>query len=316
MLPRITLPSTSLSVSPFCLGTALWGSSFRGAALEELFTTFLEAGGNFFDTAHCYAFWLDEGRGASETTLGELVRKHSRRSDVVIATKGGHPDGGPLYLRPDKYLSPELIAQDLQESLARLEMDSVDIYYLHRDDARVPVSEIMDSLNVHVRAGRIRCLGVSNWTIPRIAEANAYAAAHGLSGFTVSQPQWSLAHPTAPVPASDPAMRHLTPEDIKWHLQHQFPVVPYSSTANGYFVGDKPRAGDFDNAISRTRFDRAKRQASELHAKPDQIALAYLLCQPFPVIPTLGTTNASHLRDAFPAVSIKLTPEQLRYLEG
>lgn len=316
MLPKITLPATALSVSPFCLGTGLWGSSFRGRALEELFTAFLAAGGNFFDSAHCYAFWLEGGDGASETALGTLVRKYACRSEMVIATKGGHPSGGPQYPRPDRFLSPEVIARDIEESLSRLEMDTIDVFYLHRDDSRVPVSETMDSLNIQLRAGRVRYLGASNWTVARIEEANRYAAAHQLSGFVVSQPQWSLAHPNAAVPTSDPAMRHLTREDIAWHVQHQFPVAPYSSTANGYFAAGRAPVAAFDNPVSRDRLARANALALELKVKPEQIALAYLRSQPFPVIPVLGTTNRSHLLDALPAAAISLTPEQLQYLEG
>jgi len=235
---------------------------------------------------------------------------------MVIATKGAHPSGGPLYPRPDRFLSPEVIAKDIEESLSRLQMDMIDVFYLHRDDSRVPVSETMDSLNIQLRAGRVRYLGASNWTVARIAEANSYAKAHQLSGFVVSQPQWSLAHPNAPVPTSDPAMRHLTPEDIAWHTQHQFPVVPYSSTANGYFAPGRQRNEAFENVVSRTRLARANALALELKVKPEQIALAYLRSQPFPVIPALGTTNVSHLRDALSAAAISLTPEQLRYLEG
>ncbi|HEY0256839.1 MAG TPA: aldo/keto reductase [Candidatus Methylacidiphilales bacterium] len=315
MLKKILLPNTELAVSQFSIGTPQWGSVLVGERLESLFTGYVEAGGNFFDTAHCYAFWRD-GLGASETSLGHLVRRHCRREDVVIATKCGHPFGGPQYPRPVKVLSPEMISADLSESLSRLKMDRLDLFYVHRDDSSVPVAEIMDALNIHIRSGQVRCLGASNWTAARIAEANVYAEAHGLAGFVVSQPQWSLAQPNAPVPTSDPAMRYLTAEERAWHVATGFPLVAYTSSANGYISdAPKPASAAFDNPTSQSRRARAMALAAKFGVTPNAIALAYLISQPFPVIPILGTMDLSHLKEAMLAAEISLTPRQVGWLE-
>lgn len=307
------LPHSELTVSALCYGAASFGTGVQGAAMDRLFGLFREAGGNFFDTAHCYCFWIDGGLGVSERALGDCLRRHGGRDEVVIATKGGHPAVGTAYPRPDDYLAPRVIAGDIDDSLARLGVTAIDLYFLHRDDPRLPAGEIIETLNAEIKRGGIRYLGASNWTAARLAAANAYAAAHGLHGFVASQPQWNLAAPNLPL--ADLTMRFLTAEDRQWHAESGLPVTPYSSTACGYFATGG-QAGGFDNPTSRARLARAQQLAAELGSTPNQVALAYLLHQPFPVHPILGTTNPDHLADALCAPALSLTREQVGWLEG
>jgi 1-deoxyxylulose-5-phosphate synthase len=306
------IPHTDLHVSALCYGMGAFGSGAKGAAMERLFAAFREAGGNFFDTAHCYAFWEPEGAGCSERALGHCLRRFGCRDETVIATKGGHP-GMEGYPRPDRFMAPELIASDLTESLERLGIETIDLYYLHRDDTRIPVGEIMDAVNHEVQAGRIRTLGASNWSVARIEAANTYAAAHGLHGFAASQPQWSLGEPNWRS-GPDPTMRFATDDDRAWYAAHSLAVIPYSSTSNGYFATAGQRGKEYQNLTNEARLARAQQLATDLDATPNQIALAYLMCQPFLVVPILGTANPDHLQDALGAVDVRLTPEQVRWL--
>lgn len=311
-MPNRKLGNSDLTVSQLCCGTVPFGTVIRGRDLRRLFDAYLAAGVNFFDTAHCYAYWIRGGNGASERALGDCVRQNGARDRLVIATKGGHPTGGKSYPRPDRYLAPEVVSRDIDESLARLGMERLDLYYLHRDDTRVPVGEIVEGLNAALRRGRIRHIGASNWTTARIGAANTYAAAHGMAGFIVSQPQWNLAQPN---PAADPTLLFLTREDEAWHRVHGLPVVAYSSTARGYFAsGGRLAAQDYDNATSRGRLQRAEELAATLGATAHQVALAYLINQPFPVIPILGTTDPQHLAEAVKATELRLTTEQVGWL--
>lgn len=279
----------------------------------RLYRAFREAGGTLFDTAHCYCFWVEEGSGASERALGECLRRSGDREEVIVATKGGHP-AGPGYPRPDRYLSPDVIASDIGEGLERLGVERIDLYYLHRDDPRVPVGEVLAMLSTEIARGRIRYLGASNWSTKRIAEANAHAVSHGLQGFVVSQPEFNLARSNKE-PEPDPTMRALSAEDVQWHREQQMPVVAYSSTACGYFATAGQVAKQrFDNPISRSRLHRAQQLASELGCTPNQIALAYLMHQEFPVVPIVGTMNLDHLNDALQSVSVTLTPQQICWL--
>jgi aryl-alcohol dehydrogenase-like predicted oxidoreductase len=231
----------------------------------------------------------------------------------VVATKGGHPDAGPRYPRPDRYLSPELLAADITDSLRSLAIDTIDLYYLHRDDPRVPVGEIIDALNREIESGRLRALGASNWSVARIEAANDWASQHGRAGFVASQPQWSLGIPNWR-PGPEPSMRFVTAEDAAWYSDHEIAVIPYSSTSNGYFATDGNRGSDYHNETNQSRLHRAKRLASERACTPGQIALAYLMNQHPMVIPIIGTTDEAHLRDALGASRLSLTPDELHWL--
>src|SRR5262249_42209713 len=138
-MKRHPIPGTELKVSALCYGGGSFGAAVRGAELDRLVAAYIEAGGNFLDTAHCYAFWKAEGAGAGARELGACLRRLRCGDRVVVATKGGHPDGGEAYRRPDDYLSERVLTADIDESLHRLRVERIDLYYLHRDDPRVPV---------------------------------------------------------------------------------------------------------------------------------------------------------------------------------
>lgn len=317
---RRQLGDTDLAVSVVCYGAGGFGSARQGAELDALLKVYRDAGGNFLDTAHCYAFWTPEGSGCSERAIGDYLRRHGK-GDLVIGTKGGHPSAQG-YRKTDAWLAPGRVAADIDDSLGWLGLDVLDFYWLHRDDTRVPVGEVVEMLNAERRRGRIRWFGVSNWHRDRLAAANAYATAHGLQGFSASEPEWNLALKNG-LPAADPGpetgteMRVLTAQDRVWHQQTQVPVVPYSSTAGGYFASRGERCqGAYENPISRGRLERAVELAGELGVTPGQIALAWLLNQDFPVFPIIGSLQAEHLQEDLAAADLRLTPAQLHGLEG
>ena len=174
------------------------GADYFGVRIPEdrafsLMDRYLELGGNVIDTARIYgrAEARDASYSNSEPIVGRWLKSRGTRDRVVLITKGAH------HVMEDpsqKRVNRACIDSDLETSLRELGVDSVDIYFLHRDDPEKPVSEIMDALDRHVKAGRIRALGASNWTCARIAEANAYARANGKTPFTVSQIQWGVAY--------------------------------------------------------------------------------------------------------------------------
>ena len=309
-LRRHPLPGTDLTLSTFCCGL---GDLFALPLTESdaLLDLFIAAGGNFFDSAHCYSFWLPGGNGLSEISIGDYLRRRGIK-DAVVATKGGHP-GNPGYRSVDCYLSPERIAADIDDSLGRLQCAAIDLYYLHRDDPRVPAAEIIETLNCEIARGRIRHLGASNWSTKRINEANDHASAKNLRPFVISEPAWSLA---AWIKSPDATMVEYGPAEIAWHRQTGLAVAPYSPTAQGFFAGESPRSdGAYGTAANRARRDRANKLAAKLGATPAQIALAWLTNQPFPVFPILGSKNHQRLTEALGADIIKLSPADLTYLE-
>ena len=300
------LPGTDLQLSTFCCGL---GDLFDLPENESdrLLDSFVEAGGNFFDTAHCYSFWLPGGGGLSETRIADYLRRRGCK-EVVIATKGGHPSA-PGYRTVDQHLSAPRIGADIDDSLGRLQRDTLDLYYLHRDDERMPVGEIMEILNAEIRRGRIRYMGASNWSLNRLAEARAYSAAHQLRSFVISQPCWSLA-----VPRKDTGFAPAQPTG--WQRRNELPIAPYSPTARGYFAQPSPAThGDYATLENQERWKRVGELAAARQVTRNEIALAWLLNQPFPVFPILGTKQPDHLRAALGAEAIHFTAQEVEWLD-
>lgn len=313
------IPGTDLEVSSYCYGVMRFGTSVKGREMHALYEQYCSAGGNFFDTAHSYAVWRPGGDGASERCLGECVRSLGNRDEVVISTKGGLPRQEPFYHRPDDCMTPAVLSSDITESLERLQIDRIDLYILHRDDVRHPAGEIIDTLNDEITRGRVRYIGASNWTVERLAEANAYAAAKRKHGFVVSSPQWNLVRPNHPPinwdGTHDTTAHMMTEADVAWHRDSGLAVMPWSPTAYGYVAGASGRNPEsFDNPVSRARRERARQLARELGCTPNQVALAWLRAHAFPVFPILGTTNPLHLKDSLDADAVSLTPEQRDWL--
>lgn len=317
-MKTIHLPGTALTVSVLGFGAADMGTGISVEDALPLVADFVEAGGSFFDTAHCYAFWKKGGLGASERALGVALRQLGHSDKVIIATKGGHPDGGADYRRPDDFLAENVMAGDIESSLFRLGVEAIDLYYLHRDDGKTPAGEVIERLNGFIRRGWIRYIGASNWSVERIGEANDYAEANGLHGFVVSQIGGSLAVANQ-MPTADPTNRFLDAATAAWHRQSSVPIVAYSATANGYFSKQPTPLGETlnDNGENQARRDRARQLAAQTGCTPTQITVAYLLNQPgLSIIPLFSTTRREHLAEIIGAGAIALSEEQVNWLRG
>ena len=137
-MKRHSIPNTDLEVSALCYGTAQWGHAVVGQHLDQLVNAFRDAGGNFIDTAHCYACWTRQGAGVSERAVADYLRRSGGREEIIVATKGGHPSWSG-YRTVDRYMSAGRVEADIDDSLARLDRDHIDLYLLHRDDLRMQV---------------------------------------------------------------------------------------------------------------------------------------------------------------------------------
>ncbi|OBZ14767.1 hypothetical protein A8L34_12740 [Bacillus sp. FJAT-27264] len=319
------MAGTGLFPTVICMGTAELGGSVCREESFGLLDLYLELGGNFLDTANVYADWLGGEKSTSEKTLGRWMRERGNRDKLVLATKGGHPFFDSI---DTPRLSPQEIVFDLEQSLTHLQTDYVDLYWLHRDDLNRPVGEIMETLNELKKSGEIRAFGCSNWNLGRIDEARRYAAEHGLEAFSANQPLWNLAVPNIDA-IGDPTLVIMDDDLRHFHEANGLTAVPFSSQANGFFGGRYTRNGEPDgqgssgtvatqyfNQASFDRLDRVNRLAAETGASGNQIALAYLLAQPFPVFPIIGGTKLNHLRDSCGAADVRLTPAQAVWLES
>jgi 1-deoxyxylulose-5-phosphate synthase len=291
-------------LSRLALGTAWWTHEELGLA-RELTDAWLELGGNLFDTARAY--------GEGERVLASCLA--DRRDDVVILTKAAHHDrsseGGPLLRRA----TPEDIAADLETSLAKLRTDRVEILMLHRDDRSLPVGPIVEALNAHRRSGRILSFGASNWAPARLDEAAAYAREHGLEPFTSSSVQLSLAVWTeAPWPECEDGH---DAEIRRWYERAELPLFAWSAQAAGFFAGSaRPKvAAVFETAENRARLARAEELGSRLGATATQVALAWVLQQPFSTYAVVGPRSVSELRACVDALELTLSEDELRWLD-
>lgn len=288
-------------VARLVCGTMLEGATWRTPHAMRLFDAYFERGGNTFDSAHVYA---------SEPQLGKWIRDRGVRDQVVVIAKGG----------ATMHVTPQMLDDELEQTLERLGFDSVDIYLMHRDNPHVPVGEFVDWFNRQQRAGRIGAFGGSNWTLERVAAANEYARQHGLSGFTAISNQFSLARMVNPVWAgcisvSDPASR-------AWLSQHQLANFAWSSQARGFFSGVAHPNNRRDAELVRCwysddnfqRLARVQQLATQRGVLPINIAAAYVLAQPFPSFALIGPRTLRELIGAFGALDIELTPTECAWL--
>jgi aryl-alcohol dehydrogenase-like predicted oxidoreductase len=269
---------------------------------HELMDGFVEAGGTAIDTARIYG---------SESVVGLWLELSGMRGRLVVIGKGC----GPGRVRP------ECLAEDLRHSLEATRLDYFDLYLLHRDDPDVPVAELVDALNEHKRAGRIRAFGASNWTTGRLGEANAYAKANGLAGFVVSSPNLSLATLNeeawpGSVSVSD------QPGELRWYEAEQYPVLSWSSQARGFFTARAHPDDRSDGELVRVwyserNWERRRRGAdlgAALGATANQVALAWVLHQRFPTAALIGPASAEEAADSYGALRIELTADQVAWL--
>jgi aryl-alcohol dehydrogenase-like predicted oxidoreductase len=216
---------------------------------------------------------------------------------------------------------PYALTWQLEQSLDRLQTDYTDIYMMHRDNPQVPVGEFVDVMNEHVRAGRIKVFGGSNWSLERVEQANEYARKKGIQGFGVVSNNFSLARMIDPIwggciSASDPESR-------AWFTRTQTPLLSWSSQARGFFLPGRASPDKLDDKElvrcwysedNFKRLERAKELAGKYGVTPINIALAYVLCQPFPTLALIGPRKLDETRTSLPGLTVQLTPQEVRYL--
>jgi aryl-alcohol dehydrogenase-like predicted oxidoreductase len=296
-------------LSVLALGTAYIASHPEEESFA-LLDAWREAGGNLIDCARQY------GDGHCERMVGRWLASRDAYGDVTVITKGGHHVTHGLEHEPArKRVTPADIAADLGESLAALGVDTADLYFLHRDDPTRPVGPLVEALDEHRRAGRFRVAGASNWTVARLEEANAYAARHGLRGFACSSPGLSLAEADdEPWPDTVFARSRASRE---WYARTQMPLFAWSSQAGGFFVG--VRNADVErvyvNDRNLERLQRAEELARAHGVGANEVALAWVLHQPFPTYAIIGPQTPAELATSLTALDVELSPAELRRLD-
>ena len=310
----VQLGNSNLSVSRICLGCMGFGDPNKGGhawTLDQEATTAiishaLDQGINFFDTAIAY-----QG-GTSEQYVGKALSQLAKRGDVVIATK---------FLprteeeRQNKVSAREHIEGSLNASLNNLGMDYVDLYIYHMWDYHTPMEDIMEALDSLVKAGKTRYIGISNAYAYQIATANAYARAHNLTEFVSIQGHYNL------------IFREEEREMNRFANENNIALTPYSALASGRLsrlAGDNSsQRMNLDN-FAKSKYQDTADQDQEIIQRVHEIAekyqvtmtevsLAWLLTKA--TAPVVGATKVHHIDGAVAAVNLKLTAEDIHYLE-
>ena len=314
-IPRDSIPGVDKTLSRLVMGCDNQPSLSHATVM---FDHFIEQGGNVFDTAYIY------GGGRIESLLGQWINARGVRDDVAIIGKGAHtPLNKPEYCRPQ-----------LAETLDRLQTDHLDIYFLHRDNLDVPVSEWIDALNELHDEGLIHAFGGSNWEFERIGEANAYAKSNSKQAFTVVSNQFSLAKMLSPVWAG--CISANSDEYRTFLLDNELALFPWSSQARGFFTPrfDQIREGSGsavgggwnqpgDEEMKRcwfseenfSRRERAVDIANHNGVDPINVALAYVLAQPFKTFPLIGPRFLWETSNSLRALEIELNDSDLAWLD-
>ncbi|MDG0791508.1 aldo/keto reductase [Cohnella ginsengisoli] len=297
-----------------------------GTRLDErqsmrLLDLYADAGGNMVDTAEVYGSWVPGKANASELVIGKWMKSRGNRSRMIVTTKGGHPDLGAMNV---SRLQAADIRADAEGSLRRLQVDAIDLYWLHRDDRSIPVAELLGSLGRLVEEGIIRSFGCSNWETDRIAEANRLSAEQGLPPLAANQAWWSLAS-LDKAHIEDQTVVVLDEAMYRYHAETSLPLFAYSSLAKGLFakMETAARAGTAYEApplyslpANKRRFEQARLIASDRGVSISQVALSYIVSRRLPAFAVVGATDESQLADSLGAGDLTLREEELALLDN
>ena len=306
-------------VSKIALGSTYFGTTIDERVSFEMLDLFAEQGGTTIDTARAYGQEKPGRPSASERLIGRWLQRNGMRNHMVLVTKGLSPE-----LSGKSRFSLRNLMDDIERSQEELQTDSFDIWFCHRDDTRIPVDEVMDMFSELVDARIVRNLGASNWTVDRIAAANAYAEKQNLPQFVTSEIQWSLATST-PESWGDPSLVCMDEKQLAWYRDRGMPVFAYSSQAKGLFskaiefglegLNEKSRQR-FLSEENRRRITSVKSLSEQLEMSPAAITIGYIISEQPSSIAIVGCSSTAQLADSLSGADLKLSEEQLSFLSG
>lgn len=315
MAARVRIPRSELEVHPLCLGGNVFGWTADAAASAAVLDAYTEAGGNFVDSADSYT-WRVEGNsgGDSERVLGDWMADRGVRDRVVVATKvGSWPE------RPG--LSPQNVRAACDDSLRRLRTDHIDLYYAHRDDPDTPLEDALGAFDELVQAGKIRHVGLSNFSADRLTSALTVAEKHGLARPVALQPHYNLV---------ERAVYEDELADVA--ADADLGVMPYFALAKGFLTGKYRPGGpapDTSGPMASARAggavayldDRGTRvlgvleQVADAHDVPmAAVALAWLAAQPTVTAPIASARTVEQLATILPMADLVLASDEVAAL--
>ncbi|MGE0797872.1 MAG: aldo/keto reductase [Lautropia sp.] len=310
-MKQVALGGTGLQVSPLVFGANVFGWTVSERDAFSLLDAMVDAGLNFIDTADVYPAWVPGNRGGeSEAIIGKWLARSGRRDQVVIATKVGL-----LKERPGQ--SAANIAAAAEDALRRLGIETIDLYYSHRDDPETPLEETLGAHARLIEQGRVRAIGASNFSAARLAEALDLAGRSGLPAFTVLQPEYNLYNRAGYEAELEPLVQ-----------ARGLGVCNYYALASGFLTGKYRSA---DDAAGRARGTRVKAYldarglrilaaldtvAARHRVVPATVALAWLIARPSITAPIASATSREQLQDLIRAATLELSREDIAALDA
>ncbi len=308
-MERITVGN--VKINNFILGAGRLGDINYKKECFNILDRYLDLCYNTLDVARSYK------DGKCEEFLGEYL-KNKNREDIVLISKGGFLDNKTNLPR----LSKKELQNDLDASLKALNTDYIDIYFLHRDDITKTPEELIETANEFIKQGKVREIGASNWTAGRIQMANEYAVKNNLLPFKVSQINYSLAQTT---PALTGDLTHVVMNDIEysWYKENNFPLIAYSVQAKGFFTKQitgeilKPSGQKSYLPLEENfrRFDRINRLSKEKNIPISALLISYVLSKGLNASAIGGFSKVNQLDEAVSGVSLRLTENEINFLE-
>ena len=312
-MQRRKLGKTDYQVAPLAFGGNVFGWTADEPTSFALLDAFVANGFNLIDTADSYSRWVEGHKGGeSETIIGRWIRKRGRHDDVVIATKVGS-DMGLGY----KCLKRDYVMRAAEDSLRRLQVDALDLYQSHWDDATTPFEETLEAYSRLMQQGKVKAIGASNLDAARLAQALDVSRSNGLPAYATLQPHYNLIERAS----FEGALQDLC-------VKEGIGVIPYFSLAAGFLTG-KYR-GEQDLAKSKrgpglkkylhprghailAALDAVSQRAG---ATPAQVALAWLMSRPAVVAPIASATSLAQLDDILASARLSLDADALRELDS
>ncbi|MDN4587710.1 alcohol dehydrogenase [Xenophilus aerolatus] len=308
------LGRSGLQVSPLAFGGNVFGWTVDEAMSFSLLDAWLDAGFNFVDTADVYSAWVPgHVGGESETIIGKWLRQSGKRERIVLATKVGKPMG-----EGRKGLRAAYIKEAVDASLKRLQTDHIDLYQSHDDDADTPLEESLGAFADLIRAGKVRAIGASNYTAPRLAEALDVSERAGLPRYESLQPLYNLYDRKVYEEALEPLC-----------LERGVGVINFYALAAGFLTGKYRTAedaskskrgasttGKYLNPRGLRILDALDAAAQEHGATPGQIAIAWQIARPSITAPIASATSLEQLEELRKAATLKLDAQTIARLDA
>jgi aryl-alcohol dehydrogenase-like predicted oxidoreductase len=306
------LGNSGIEIRPLMLGGNVFGWTIDEAKSFQVLDAFAAAGFDFIDTADVYSKWVPgHAGGESENILGRWMKQRRNRARIILATKCG------FEIAPGKKgLSRKHIVESTEDSMRRLQTDYIDLYQSHSEDLETPLEETMGAYADLIKQGKVRVIGASNYSAPRLEAAIEISAKLGVPRYESLQPQYNLYDRARYEEALEPLC-----------IKHNLGVIPYYGLAAGFLTGkyrmeaDKSKSPRGENIVKKYLNERGLRilkaldqVAADCNSKPASVALAWLMARPGITAPIASATNHNQLQDLFKAVDLNLDASAIETL--